>query len=340
MSNVSKTVNLDDIEKYTGILFNDLWSGIESLISSLEYTDCENYSYIVREISNTLRYGYIDDISIRENIPYLVSKLREIVKRKKSFKPLEDVFNLLINHGNLTCDQVNECLEDCDMDYRVEYGAMGNIMLYKLEVEETGDTVSDEDDGTNTSYNKEKKSMKEIFIGSSTRGVMHAEALKGHLESEPALKGIALKCKLWKDEDMFELSKATIENLMDIAEEIYQSHGYAILLFTPDDLIYLDGPKQIVGKKYIVPRDNVIFEFGLFMGKLDRNHTFCVCPKEKNRKGIRLRLPSDLQGVTYAEYTHKWKFQNNINTNMEEPARKIAAAIAKGIDYSVSSENL
>ena len=218
MSNVSKTVNLDDIEKYTGILFNDLWSGIESLISSLEYTDCENYSYIVREISNTLRYGYIDDISIRENIPYLVSKLREIVKRKKSFKPLEDVFNLLINHGNLTCDQVNECLADCDMDYRVEYGAMGNIMLYKLEVEETGDTVSDEDDGTNTSYNKEKKSMKEIFIGSSTRGVMHAGALKGHLESELALKGIALKCKLWKDEDMFELSKATIENLMDIAD--------------------------------------------------------------------------------------------------------------------------
>lgn len=136
-------------------------------------------------------------------------------------------------------------------------GQWGNIILYKLEVEETGDTVSDEDDGTNTSYNKEKKSMKEIFIGSSTRGVMHAEALKRHLESELALKGIALKCKLWKDEDMFELSKATIENLMDIAEEIYQSHGYAILLFTPDDLIYLDGPKQIEDKKYLVPRDNV-----------------------------------------------------------------------------------
>lgn len=122
---MSKTANLDDIEKYMGFLSNDQWSGIESLISSLEYTDGENYSYIVREISNTLRYGFIDYISIRESIPYLVSKLRGIVKRKKSFKPLEDVFNVLINHDDLTCNQVNECLADCDMDYRVEYGAMG-----------------------------------------------------------------------------------------------------------------------------------------------------------------------------------------------------------------------
>lgn len=45
------------------------------------------------------------------------------------------------------------------------------------------------------------------------------------------------------------------------------------------------------------PRDNVMFELGLFMGRLGRSRTFIVCNTSEQ-----LRLPSDLAGVTIAKY--------------------------------------
>lgn len=46
-------------------------------------------------------------------------------------------------------------------------------------------------------------------------------------------------------------------------------------------------------------RDNVLFELGLFMGKLTRYRTILIHPKIKD-----LKLPSDLQGLTLIPYEH------------------------------------
>jgi hypothetical protein len=46
------------------------------------------------------------------------------------------------------------------------------------------------------------------------------------------------------------------------------------------------------------PRDNVMFELGLFMGRLSPGRTFAVCSDSPN-----LKLPSDLAGVTMARFT-------------------------------------
>ena len=100
------------------------------------------------------------------------------------------MFNVLINNGSLTRDQVNECLSDCNMDYRVEYGGMGEIKLYKLEKDEVGDFKPDAEKSIDQTDKREGKSMKKIFIGSSTRGIKHAEALKKNLESELEAKGM------------------------------------------------------------------------------------------------------------------------------------------------------
>jgi hypothetical protein len=60
---------------------------------------------------------------------------------------------------------------------------------------------------------------------------------------------------------------------------------------TPDDLRVKDGQEELQ------PRDNVVFELGLFMGRLGRARTFVI----QQRQGD-LRLPTDLSGVTTAMY--------------------------------------
>ena len=45
------------------------------------------------------------------------------------------------------------------------------------------------------------------------------------------------------------------------------------------------------------PRDNVLFELGLFMGRLGRSRTFVIRPR-----GESIKIPSDLAGLTTAIY--------------------------------------
>jgi predicted nucleotide-binding protein len=45
------------------------------------------------------------------------------------------------------------------------------------------------------------------------------------------------------------------------------------------------------------PRDNVLLELGLFLGRLGRQQTFIVYDRSAN-----LKLPSDLAGVTLADF--------------------------------------
>ena len=46
------------------------------------------------------------------------------------------------------------------------------------------------------------------------------------------------------------------------------------------------------------PRDNIIFELGLFMGVLGHSRTFLIYPR-----GIDIKIPTDLAGITLLPYT-------------------------------------
>lgn len=71
--------------------------------------------------------------------------------------------------------------------------------------------------------------------------------------------------------------------------EDYSNVGFAIIILTPDDI---GGPRNKPGKQKPRARQNVIFELGYFVGKLDRS-SVCALYKED------VEMPSDYDGVLY-----------------------------------------
>ncbi len=83
--------------------------------------------------------------------------------------------------------------------------------------------------------------------------------------------------------------------------EQFEKHsdvGYVVVLLTPDEIAYLtseDNLSDTDRKKERRARPNVIFEFGYFVGKLDRSRVCCLYTGD-------VTLPSDLNGLIYKKY--------------------------------------
>ena len=118
-----------------------------------------------------------------------------------------------------------------------------------------------------------------VFIGSSSQGIAFARAVRSLLTADAEIT-------LW-DEGFFSLGNTFIETLVNQSPRF----DFAILILTPDHLVSTGG-LEIFG-----PRDNVIFELGLFMGRLERSRTFIL-----HQDDPRLKIPSDLSGVTTAQF--------------------------------------
>lgn len=119
-----------------------------------------------------------------------------------------------------------------------------------------------------------------VFIGSSVEGLNIATAIQAQLERD-------CEVTIWKD-GIFALSEATIESL----EKTTLVMDYAIFVFSPDDI------SKIRENESNTIRDNVLFEFGLFMGKLGRNRVFFITPENIGS----LHLPTDLLGINKGVY--------------------------------------
>jgi predicted nucleotide-binding protein len=74
-------------------------------------------------------------------------------------------------------------------------------------------------------------------------------------------------------------------------------------------------------KKKPSPRDNVIFELGLFMGALTRTRTFVLAPSQ-----VDLKIPSDLLGVTFLRYARRG---GSIGQRMSEPLKALRKHMRK-----------
>ncbi|QGY44720.1 hypothetical protein GM418_13900 [Maribellus comscasis] len=119
-----------------------------------------------------------------------------------------------------------------------------------------------------------------IFIGSSTEGLKIARKIKTGLRYDAHVD-------TWADGIFDKPSQAYIE----ILENMLLQYDYGIFVFTPDDKIFSRG------KETNIPRDNVIFEYGMFLGKHTRRKAFFVKPR-----GVNVKIMTDLLGVTSLDY--------------------------------------
>jgi len=118
-----------------------------------------------------------------------------------------------------------------------------------------------------------------VFIGSSSEGLGIAKAVQKNLE-------YVCETQVWH-QGLFGLSEGPMESLI----EAYDKFDFAILILTPDDLIVSRGETKQS------PRDNVLFELGLFIGGLGRQRVFIVADRT-----IDIKLPSDLAGIIPATF--------------------------------------
>jgi hypothetical protein len=118
-----------------------------------------------------------------------------------------------------------------------------------------------------------------LFIGSSTEGIDVAR------EVELQLLNDAIST-IWKD-SVFGPGSGTLESLFRVLEQF----DFAVMVLSADDLT------ESRGTEYHSPRDNVLFELGLFMGRLGRNRVFILHEQSEN-----LKLPSDLAGIGLLRY--------------------------------------
>lgn len=74
--------------------------------------------------------------------------------------------------------------------------------------------------------------------------------------------------------------------------EEHSDVGFAFVLFTPDDTGCLADSKDFRPR----PRQNVVFEYGLFVGWLTHHRVCCIA------RNSSIELPSDLAGVLQVRY--------------------------------------
>ncbi|MDB2373639.1 nucleotide-binding protein [Psychrosphaera haliotis] len=156
-----------------------------------------------------------------------------------------------------------------------------------------------------------------VFIASSVEGLDVAKSLQVNLEH-------TMEVTIWS-QGIFDLSAYALESLTKALEQ----NDFGIFVFSADDQsIIRDTQKTTV-------RDNVIFELGLFVGRLGRFSNFIVKPRS-----VDLHIPSDLFGLTLADYDDQ-RSDRNLDAALGSSCTKIERQIKEmfNIEYPVTGHH-
>ena len=119
-----------------------------------------------------------------------------------------------------------------------------------------------------------------VFVASSVEGLDIAYPLQVNLQHDADIT-------VWS-QGVFSLSITPLDSITEALE----ASDFGIFVFSPDD------ETKMRGSVTDTVRDNVIFELGLFIGKLDKRRCFIVMPDN-----IDIHIPTDLVGVSPAKYS-------------------------------------
>ncbi|WP_020179950.1 TIR domain-containing protein [Methylopila sp. M107] len=121
------------------------------------------------------------------------------------------------------------------------------------------------------------------FIISSVEALPVARIIQNAFEHDDVLTTV------WTD-GVFKATSYAVEAL----EAAVDDSDFAIAVAHADDMTAFRGVT------WPVPRDNVVFELGLFMGRLGRARAILMEPRDE-----KVRLPSDLSGITTIPYRYE-----------------------------------
>lgn len=149
-----------------------------------------------------------------------------------------------------------------------------------------------------------------IFIGSSTEGLSVAQRIKAFFEPD-------YDCYIWND-NIFQFNEGFLETLLKSASLF----DFGFMVFAADDVT------KIRDQEYETTRDNVLFEYGLFLGRVGIDRAYII--KEDN-----VKIPSDIVGITLLSYkTHDINGtkqpDDSFNTQLSKLKKKIDEKVALG----------
>jgi len=240
--------------------------------------------------------------------PNVYNEIHEYIEKCKSgkvFKCVESVYVHLVDRDPEDAfsfeSKMNECLEDEQSKYVILDGAVKikndspakpRRFIVKKQPSEVP-TVP------------ETAAPPAVFIGSSKEGLQIANAIQSNLH-----RSCGAFPKVW-DQGVFGLGSTVIDSLLEAPSD----YDFAVFVLSADDMI--TSREQNMRS----PRDNVIFELGLFMGRLGRRRTFVLFEKRAD-----LKLLSDLSGLILATYDGVWALKD-VESAIAEACSPIRAAI-------------
>jgi predicted nucleotide-binding protein len=139
-----------------------------------------------------------------------------------------------------------------------------------------------------------------VFVGSSSEGLETARVIKKQISR-------ISDCEIW-DEGVFGLNESYFETLVKIPNV----YDFAVLIATKDD------KTKSRKKLFDTARDNVIFEFGIFLGKLGKRRVYILM-----EDGV--KLPSDLMGITVLTFSKTKK--STVSDSLEKSIKRLSTVI-------------
>lgn len=163
-----------------------------------------------------------------------------------------------------------------------------------------------------------EKKLPELFIGCSTEILSAAKALQNNLQN-------ITQSTIWT-QDTFRPSRVTIHEIIRSAQDA----DFAVFILAPDDFLKYRHEEQKS------PRDNTIFEAGLFMGILGIERVFLLKPRD-----ITIKLPTDLMGITTIMYDipseNRWEAALGPAANKIEKEIKEQCSFKKNNNTKISN---